>query len=142
MNIYPKVLYELGLVEAIEWFIDNFEKDYKVTVQFKHDIADLIIHEDQRGLFYRMTRELLHNAVKHGRADQIKVELNCRNHQINISVTDNGSGFETRDILSKEYKGEGFGLFNIRERLDDIGGKMEIESQPGKGTKATISASG
>ena len=81
-------------------------------------------------------RELLVNVVKHAKAQSVKVSVRKVDELINISVEDNGKGFDAAEVASKAT----FGLFSIRERLEQLGGSFEIKSEPGHGSKITMTA--
>jgi signal transduction histidine kinase len=88
-------------------------------------------------LLYRSTREMLINIAKHARAKLIKVALSRANNDIEITIEDDGKGF---DISAPKEKSKGLGLFSVRERLKHIGGKFEIKSKRDKGTHITLTA--
>ena len=73
-------------------------------------------------------------------ADKVNVSIEKEGSTVKIAVTDDGAGFDVEDKKLDIHRSGGFGLFNIRERLDYIGGCMEIQSQPGKGSRFTLIA--
>ena len=75
--------------------------------------------------------------VKHARASKVTVYLQKKNDNISISVHDNGVGFNYNPELLK-MKESGFGLLSIHERIENIGGTLQIETAPGKGTKVVL----
>jgi signal transduction histidine kinase len=85
-------------------------------------------------------RELLFNAVKHAQARHVKVTIRRDNHHIRINVEDDGVGFDTAKLGYYASGTSGFGLFSIRERLDYLGGRLELESEPGHGTQVSLVA--
>ena len=85
-------------------------------------------------------RELLVNVVKHAQARKVKVSIRRVDSEINIGVEDNGVGFDLTEVASIATKTGGFGLFSIRERLEQLGGRLEIKSGPGRGCKVTVKA--
>jgi signal transduction histidine kinase len=89
---------------------------------------------------FRDVRELLTNVVKHASAHKVKVSIRKVGSEIHISVEDDGWGFDTKKVAATAVREGGFGLFSIRERLGQLGGHLEIESEPGCGTKATLIA--
>lgn len=92
------------------------------------------MNEAARVLLFRIVRELLTNVMKHAQANQVLITLQNTGEHIHLKVTDDGIGFN-KSTLSMF---SGFGLFNIQERLGDLGGYLDLESTPGKGTSATI----
>jgi signal transduction histidine kinase len=95
---------------------------------------------DISSLLFRNVQELLINVIKHSQANKVKVYSRRVNNQIQVSVEDDGVGFDVLELDSKPSRTGGFGLFSIRERLEHIGGRFEIESRPGHGTKVKLTA--
>ena len=94
--------------------------------------------DDIRVQLFRNVRELLINVVKHARAKKIKVSIQKIDSQIHISVEDDGIGFDSAKAESVITDKKAFGLFSIRERLEHLGGNLDIESAPGCVARITI----
>lgn len=137
-DLSPPILYELGLIPAIKWKLDQIENQYDIETEFRSEEKLLDITADIRILLFRIVNELLSNVIKHADSDKIKIEVTKDLKNYYISVTDNGNGFEY-SYETKLTSTGGFGLFSINERLDTFKGKLIIESESGKGTKATVS---
>ncbi len=135
-ELTPPVLYEFGIVSALEWLSEQFQERYKIKIDL--EISGKITWEDHniQILLYQAVRELLMNCVKHARTDRVFVSVRNEGNRIRIEVRDEGIGFDT---LFMDWS-QGFGLFGIRERLQFIGGELFIDSEPGKGTRVTILA--
>ncbi len=86
---------------------------------------------------FRVVRELLVNVAKHARVHKAHVTIRRKGDQVVITVEDHGVGFDTR-IVHDPKKNRGLGLFNVRERLDYLGGAMDIRSVIGKKTTVTL----
>ncbi|MGD0595952.1 MAG: PAS domain S-box protein [Sedimentisphaerales bacterium] len=140
-EISPPVLYELGFEAAVNWLAKQTRRRFGLEVEFADDGKPKPLNTDIRVLLFQAVRELLVNVVKHARAKKAKVST-CRiQKNIQITVEDNGVGFDTEAISSvKDPAKGGFGLFNIRERLDQIGGSVIINAKAGKGTRITLTA--
>ena len=136
-DLSPPILYELGLIAAINWKLEQIEKEYNITTIFKSEENSIKLQTDMKILIYRMVCELLNNTIKHAKADKITVELKNNASSTIIAVTDNGKGFDLRDGIALFELG-GFGLFSIKERLDALQGSMEIDSKRFKGAKITL----
>jgi signal transduction histidine kinase len=86
-------------------------------------------------------QELLLNVVKHAHANKVKVSIHRVGSRICVSVEDDGIGFDPGKVVAAEARTEGgFGLFGIRERLEGLGGHIEIDSVPGHGANITLMA--
>jgi len=92
-----------------------------------------------RGLLFQCARELIMNALKYAGNGEVRVLLSFPDKQVLLQVQDDGPGFDPAALNSKarDKKG-GFGLFNIRQRLESLDGCFEIDSAPGRGTAATV----
>ncbi|MHC5034038.1 MAG: sensor histidine kinase, partial [Planctomycetota bacterium] len=91
-------------------------------------------------LLFQTVRELLLNVVKHAAANAATVSVHAEDGEVRISVEDDGVGFDAAALGVHGHRTEGFGLFSIRERLDHLGGRLELQSEPGAGTRAVVTA--
>ncbi len=139
-DLSPSILYDLGFEVAVEDLIEKFSEERKISCSFENCQADKPLADHVSIFLYRSVRELLINVAKHAEADIIKVSLAKQGDELYISVEDNGVGFEVSEMLKGSKRPKGFGIFSIRERLDHIGGRFEIESARGEGTKVTLIA--
>jgi PAS domain S-box-containing protein len=137
-EISSPILYQLGLVAAVEWLTKQARDRHGIRSEFWDDRQPKPLHEDVKVLLFQAVRELLINVVKHAQAHSIKVFMRRDGHQMRITVEDDGVGFDSSDSSLPWSKAEGFGLFSIRERLEPIGGRVEIVSQEGHGTRVTL----
>ncbi len=134
------LLYEIGLEAAIESFLREQIKDkFGIKCKFISQGPQINLEEDIRIVLYQGVRELLTNIVKHAGASRIEVRIVRSNTQISIIVDDDGIGLDLSKLGSPERNKGGFGLFNIKERLEYLGGNLNIQSKPNKGTRVTMS---
>lgn len=133
------LLYELGLSEALQSLVRRFEEIHGITTRFEDDERDKPLDESARGVLYQAVRELLHNIVKHAEAEQVSVRLHRKAGELVVEVQDRGRGFDDREFDFRVTTSGGFGLFNIRERLQHLGGSCSVRSTPGEGTEVTLS---
>ncbi|GAG92152.1 unnamed protein product, partial [marine sediment metagenome] len=80
------------------------------------------------------------NVIKHANARKVQVHLKKDNEAIRVSIEDDGVGFEMSELGLPVKESGGFGLFHVRERIEYLGGRIEIESKPGRGCKVTMIA--
>lgn len=162
------VLYELGFVPAVEWLADEVRRrDPRLAVRVTALVRDGVPVDDARVLLFQAVRELLTNAVKHAKACRVDVTIGRPDGAWRVTVADNGVGMPPppatgdREAAPAAKKGRraaakakqpaaenggppgwrgagGFGLFSIRTRLEQSGGRMEVESAPGRGTRVTL----
>ena len=100
--------------------------------------SKIVLSLDIRALTFRNVRELITNAVKHAQANQITVYAENTTDDIVIMVEDDGVGFEITSLSQIIKKQGSFGLFSIKERMADLGGSLELLSEPGKGCQAIL----
>ena len=108
-------------------------------LSISEDSSKKDIDDDSKRFLYRSTRELLMNVVKHAQASRVMVTVIREKGMVCITVDDDGDGFR-ESLEDNRYLERGFGLFSIRERLDHLGGRMEIDSKPGRGTCISLYA--
>jgi signal transduction histidine kinase len=137
-DLSPPPLYELGLEAAIEWLAEKFQTEHKLPVAFEPDGKAAPVSEEVRGILFRAVREALHNTVKYANAQHAWITSRREDPHLRIEVADDGKGFDPEKPL-RDASG-GFGLFHIRERLDHAGGRLEIHSEPGRGTRIVLLA--
>ena len=133
-DLRSRTFEEKDIAEAIVRTVRPHIGDIGLEVSFnapRHDLSESTIHA-----ILRIVRELSVNAVRHGNAASIRIAGECSGSTIRFSVQDDGSGFDP--ALAGGATSGHFGLQGIRERLKTFNGQLEIESTPGKGTKATV----
>ena len=137
---YP-ILYELGFEAAVaEWLSDQIQEKHQIKTEFVDDGQQKPLDDDIRVLLFRNVRELLINVIKHAKASKLRVSIRRDNEYINVGVEDDGVGFDPVEVTSMAAKRAKFGLFSIRERLEQLGGMIEIDSEPGYGSRITMRA--
>ena len=137
-ELSPPILYQLGLEAALEWLTENAHKTYGIMVSFEDDKQDKTLDDETKIVLFQSVRELLINVAKHAQAKEAKVSIQGDHKSVRVCVEDDGVGFTSlRDHSTNDGK-KGFGIFSIEERLNNLGGRLEITSQVGLGTRATI----
>ena len=139
-ELSPHILYELGLQAALEWLVDRMIKEDDLEVEFESDSRPKPLSNDVQVLLFYSVRELLFNVLKHAQAHSVGVSVHADESQIYILVKDTGVGFDPVKVTSFSNMDFGFGLFNIRERIELIGGSLKIDSAPNHGTCITLTA--
>ena len=133
-ELSPPVLREHGLLAALNWLGEWMKRhNLNVAVEIKSD-SSLVLPEDISVLLFQSIRELLINAAKHSESHEAWVSLQQQDGELRIVVRDNGKGF---DVAASTGAGSKFGLYSIRERMQALGGTLEVDSTC-KGTMATL----
>jgi two-component system, NarL family, sensor kinase len=136
-EISPPVLYEIGLEAAIDGLAERFRKKHGLAVRAETAPEIGPLGSDVVVLLYKSVQELLTNVMKHARATSVVIRIEREGDFIRVEVEDDGCGFDA-GALASCGAGDHFGLFNIRERVQYLGGGMEIRSAPGRGTVVVL----
>lgn len=132
LNLSPGVLEEFGYITAIEALIHKINETSKMHFSLQVFGIEHPLQKDYELALYRITQELINNAIKHSCADEVSLQIGKRNEKIILMIEDNGKGF---DVVSKK---EGNGLRNLGTRTLLMKGNITIDSTPGKGTSIII----
>jgi PAS domain S-box-containing protein len=135
-ELFPPVLHGSGLPAAMTWLADRMRHQYGLVVQVSADPLANSGRKDVRTLLFESVRELLFNTVKHAGVDRATLDLSLGvDNMLRITVEDRGIGFDPAKLADDAKDGRvGWGLFSVRERLMLLGGRLDIESAPGRGT--------
>ena len=138
-NLGSPILQKLGFKAAIdEWLKSEVENKYAICTKVLDEGFPETLNREAMALLFRAVRELAINVVKYAQAQNLDVLLQTREDQLYICVADDGVGFNhSPEAGAKELKG-GYGLFSIKERVNYMGGSVDIESEPGQGTRVTL----
>jgi two-component system sensor histidine kinase DegS len=134
-DLKPSIL-EDGLIHAIQRHIETFSTANDIHIDFTYGGDDSRVEYYMTSTIFRIVQEALSNVNKHAEASNINIELLITKDMISLDVADDGKGFEVAELKTRNYdhlKG-GFGIQGINERLELVGGSMDILSAPGKGT--------
>lgn len=126
----PPILDDLGLEPALRWLARSIEQSLGMTVVVEIEPLPVLDGELQT-LFFRVAQEALNNAGKHAAAGSVLLRLVERDQQLQLQVIDDGCGFEVEQAAGAG----GSGLGSMRERLRLYGGRLELRSSPGHGTR-------
>lgn len=136
-EISPPDLYELGFVAAAESLVERYGQDYGIKAEFVSSENSLPLSEEAAIILYQVLRELIVNIIKHSNADKMRVTLRKSGNFVRVRVWDNGKGFDPSSVL-QDSSSLSFGLFSIQERLEPLGGNMDVSSKIGVGTEITL----
>jgi signal transduction histidine kinase/ActR/RegA family two-component response regulator len=136
LEISPPILHDVDFMAGLNWLARWMAAKYKLTVHVSDTVLQAPLSDDLRILLFLSVRELLFNVVKHSGIQEARVVVGPWSDGLRISVEDKGKGFDaTRELAEMPMT---FGLFNMKERLGLINGRLDIISTPGQGTKAVI----
>ena len=138
-NLRPPVLDDYGMVAALRWYVQEFEKRYAIQAECQIEGEQVRLPPEYETVLFRITQEALTNIAKHAGATEAEVMLQTSTTQISVSIKDNGCGFNPQDVLQENGANLGWGLRGIAERTLLLGGQYRIDSTPGQGTHIQVS---
>ena len=133
-DLRPLILDDLGLVPAAEWLVQNFTQRSGIDCSFEVTPPELDLEDPQATALFRILQESLTNVSRHARASRVEVRIDGTDDSVTLSVRDNGGGFAPQT----PRKPNSYGLLGLRERVYLLGGEVDIDSLPGKGTEITV----
>jgi signal transduction histidine kinase len=138
-HLRPSLLDDLGVVAALSWLAEDAEERLGVAARVKIAGDELEagarIPTEIETALYRIAQESLTNAVRHGNARHIAIQLRSSAQALILTVADDGAGFALGDEMARRERG-GLGVYGMRERARLLGGSLRLRSAPGRGCVA------
>ena len=135
-ELRPTILDDLGLVPALEFLAGNVSSRTGLSIRIESPPRKRYVQKIETAM-YRVIQEALTNITKHARATNVEIRLTREAKHLHCVVQDDGVGFDAPTVLSSTVSGS-LGLLGIRERLNAVGGTLQIDSVTGRGTKLLI----
>lgn len=135
-ELSPPILHQLDLAAALRWLAEREKAQRGLDVDLRVTGDPPELDETLKVLLYQAVRELLLNILKHAGVTSVRIRLHGRSDNFMVRVEDKGAGFDVTKLRNRA--GAGFGLFSISERLEALGGIMNVRSQPGHGTRVSL----
>jgi signal transduction histidine kinase len=136
VDLSPPILHGEGLVEAVLWLAAQMEEQYGLKVDIQSNGAPATLDEKVRVLVFYALRELLFNIVKHAGILEAAIHFEHSDSAVRVIVSDHGAGFDSETVMNDPQIAHG--LLIIRHRLNLLGCRIEVSSQPGNGTEVII----
>ncbi|TBL72984.1 sensor histidine kinase [Paenibacillus thalictri] len=138
-NLRPMALDDLGLVPTLRKFVQDYEDKTKIRTKIELSGKEIRLPSGMEVAIYRLVQEAFSNVYKHAGATFVTLELVFQQQMVKITVTDNGTGFFVEKVSVKIEQGTThYGLIGMRERVELLEGRMDIESVKEKGTKISM----
>ena len=139
-DLCPVILDEHGLISAIKCYCENFQEKTGLKISFYTNTDEKSIKLSHAGKFYffRVLKELLNNIFKHASAGEVVITIFIVEDKIRLTVDDDGKGFNTEKIFSKENIKESIGLYTIKKWIEHFDGNFHVESEEKKGTRIVV----
>ena len=139
MDLHPSVLDHLGIGPTIDWFCRESSANYaQVRLEYEVDVCEEEIAAPVKTAIYRIIQESFNNAVKHAQASTVTLNLKHDRGHVELSVGDDGTGFDPTQFKSVDKAGRGLGLVSMRERAEATAGRFRVESRSGQGTTVRV----
>ncbi|NUN99258.1 MAG: hypothetical protein HUU01_01445 [Saprospiraceae bacterium] len=132
-NMMPEALVRFGLKDALEDYCDHLRLADKLEIHFQAFGMDDRLNQETEVVVFRIAQELLNNVVRHSGATQVLVQLLRDGNRVNLTVEDNGKGFDATSL----DRVQGIGWMNIRSRVNYLDGNLDVRTEPGKGCSIT-----
>jgi PAS domain S-box-containing protein len=132
-QLRPGILDDLGLIAALEWQAQEFEKRTSISSHFKSSHYDMNLRKDLATNIFRIYQEALTNIARHANATKVETSIETTDGHIRLIINDNGQGFD-----QTQAKGGSFGMIGMKERALMMGGELTIDSVPQTGTVVTL----
>jgi PAS domain S-box-containing protein len=137
-ELRPPLLDEMGWEPALAGLCDSLSQRTGLPVTFRHSGSKRRLVPDVELAAYRVVQEALTNIVRHANASQAVVSSALSEGSLEITIEDDGQGFNPDDLFGSETPGVGLGLLGMQERVDAVGGKLTLHSKPGQGTRVNV----
>ena len=138
-DLRPSVLDDLGLAAAVRWLGERHLAPLGIAFRCEIEGLDERLPVEVETAVFRVVQEALMNVVRHAGAETVLVQMERRNHRLEIEVEDDGRGFDPASVTTPDSSGRGLGLLGIHERVELLGGKVTIDSAPEQGTRVAVS---
>ncbi|BDG07389.1 histidine kinase [Anaeromyxobacter paludicola] len=137
-DLRPSVLDDLGFYSAVRWYADNTLGSRGVDVRCEIAATSRRLPPEMETALFRVCQEALNNVARHAQAEKVLVQLEQQGDVLRIEIEDDGRGFDLASAGGASGGRPHFGLMGIRERVEILGGKLQVDSAPGQGTRLSI----
>jgi signal transduction histidine kinase len=135
MDLRPTILDDLGILATISWFCREFQKTYaNLRIRTGVALKEADVPEHLKIIIYRIIQESMNNAASHSQAGEVRLHLARKGKTLELTVQDNGLGFDVDEVMARHDQQHGLGLLSMRERAELGGGRLTIQSAHGQGT--------
>jgi two-component system sensor histidine kinase DegS len=137
-DLRPMMLDDLGLIPTIRRYLDAIREKTGLDINLIITGTERRLEAHREVLVFRALQDVLTNVREHAAATKIKVTIDIHEKQVRSVVEDNGRGFDPQAVGEIADAGQGQGLRRLHERIGQVGGSIDIQSQPGEGTKVVF----
>jgi signal transduction histidine kinase len=138
LDLRPSLLDDLGVVSALRWYIDRQAQRAGFDAKFFTNLPEKRLPPDLETTCFRVVQEALTNILRHAKASQVWIELQQVENELQLTIRDNGIGFEVASVMQNPSGELGLGILGMQERVQLIGGEISIQSAPNLGTEVMV----
>jgi len=138
LNLRPTMLDHLGLIPAVRWYAESRLESIGIRFILREQGEPVRLLPAVETALFRVTQEAINNIARHSRATRAECTLHFTPTCVQVSIKDNGKGFDPQQVFSSSDHRRGLGLLGMQERMSAIGGQVEIDSMPGEGTTVRL----
>jgi two-component system sensor histidine kinase UhpB len=138
IDLRPSALDDLGLLPALRWYIKEYQQKCGIAVDFGASGLKERLPAEMETALYRIIQESLTNTAKHARATKVNITLAEEDGAIHANICDDGRGFDAQAVLRTPWQDRGLGLAGMTERASLLNGTVDIQSEPGSGTRIDV----
>jgi signal transduction histidine kinase len=145
LELRPAMLDDMGLVPALDWYIERFSQRTGIRVTLDSGGLEARLPGEAETAVYRIIQEAMTNAARHAAPRHVNLSLRSDGRGLHVRVEDDGRGFDVDQVLNATRLGlaqRHFGLVGIRERAALFGGQVQIDTSPGRGTRLVVELPG
>ena len=137
-DLRPAILDDLGLSAAIKWYAEERLKPLGINFRYEGNLFEKRFQTQIETVLFRVAQEAITNIAKHSQAENVIINLELEDSLITLEIEDDGNGFDLESISSTKAGSRGLGLLGMKERVLLLDGKLEVQSQPGSGTRVVV----
>jgi signal transduction histidine kinase len=138
VDLRPSLLDDLGLPAALRWYVDDFGERVPVRARMLVHGIPRRLASDVESVLFRVAQESLTNVAKHAKASSVSLALTFRDALVSLEVADDGIGFNPDAALAARSGRKAWGLLGMQERVDLVGGRFRVVSEPNGGTRIVV----
>jgi signal transduction histidine kinase len=138
LDLRPSLLDDLGVVAALRWYIERQARRAGFQAQFIPNPAEMRLPPEIETTCFRVVQEALTNIVRHAQARNVRVELHQRPSELELTIQDDGIGFDVDSTIGRSVGDLSLGLVGMQERVQLAGGWIKIHSNPSLGTEIRV----
>ena len=137
-DLRPSVLDDLGLFPAIRWLAEHNLTPAHIAYRCEVTMPGRTLSSERETTLFRAIQEAIRNVARHSEATQVLIQVEEREHDLQVEIEDDGHGFDLASVAVPGPSGRGLGLLGMRERLSMVGGAVEVISSPDAGTRVIL----